>query len=574
MPSPHLLRPALEIVTQIQDAGEALNQLNFYAMEATNSRHGMIAVLNDELGVLELAYGTGAEWTKTIDSGFLTLDLGLKDGIVAYVAATGSGLLSNNVREEPRYRNLFENTLSEIAVPVKDRYGRIRAVLNIESDRLNAYTQETFELCEEIAMLISLVLQREEGNTDREALIEIGQALDTALTEEELVSRVLHIAGDLLRFQASSVFLWDSASELYMLRGAAGALKDQVGKVGYKKGEGCTGWVCEYGEPIRLETEPQKDPRWGARYVEFPAEEIASFLCVPVLYRGRSIGALRAVRRISDNRFLDSRFTKSDEIILEAIADQLGTGLEHVRYLQKQLESERMVAWGELSAKSSHMIGNRVFALKGDVNELGHLLQSPKPELEELKALQRSLDTNVTRVEEILQDFRDFLTATKLEKALTNISSLVVETLNEVFPRRSKVKLELSIDDNLPEVLGDAKRLRRAISELIENTFNFISEGMLRVSTGTADRKDVKAGGVTPSKTYVKIVIEDSGPGVVTEKKALIFQPFFSGRVKGMGLGLSIVKGIIDAHGGTIYEAGEVGQGAKFVILLPVPERS
>ena len=67
----------------------------------------------------------------------------------------------------------------------------------------------------------------------------------------------------------------------------------------------------------------------------------------------------------------------------------------------------------------------------------------------------------------------------------------------------------------------------------------------------------------------VRIIIEDSGVGVAMDLKSVIFEPFHSGRAKGMGLGLSIVKGIIDAHGGEIVEEGMPGSGARVVIRLP-----
>jgi signal transduction histidine kinase len=227
-----------------------------------------------------------------------------------------------------------------------------------------------------------------------------------------------------------------------------------------------------------------------------------------------------------------------------------------------------MIAWGELSAKSSHMIGNRVFAIKGDTNELGHLLAEKDVDRDELKSLQQSLSTNVMRVEEILQDFRDFVSATQLHLQFGDVNAVVHETAEEIFPKRSKVKLELDLAEDLPGVEIDAKKLRRAIGELIENAMNYMEEGALRISTAIVDRtaRQVK-------RKFVQIEVEDSGPGVNPESKRIIFQPFHSGRVKGMGLGLSIVKGIIDAHGGEVFEAGDPGKGAKFVILLPAPDR-
>jgi signal transduction histidine kinase len=97
--------------------------------------------------------------------------------------------------------------------------------------------------------------------------------------------------------------------------------------------------------------------------------------------------------------------------------------------------------------------------------------------------------------------------------------------------------------------------------------------GTVRVRTAVVDRHRYRATKRSRAGEFASVVIEDTGPGVRAEQKAQIFQPFFSGRVRGMGLGLSIVKGIVDAHGGEVFEAGDEGVGAKFVILLPIPRK-
>lgn len=540
------------------------------ALELTASRNALIARMNDADGRLELRHGAGPEWAHA--DADISLAIGTKEGIVSYVAATGSTVVSGDVDKEPRYRNLFDTTKSEIAVPIKGERGRLRAVLNLESDRLNFYGDEERVTCEAIAALAAVVLERYDGNVREEALTQVGVALDTALTEDDLIDQVMRVAGEVLRFQACSIFLLDRASDTFVLRGSVGRLKDKVGEISYQRGEGCTGWVSECGEPLNLD-DPQKDRRWRGKYIEFPSEEIAHFLAVPVVSRGRCIGAIRVLRRATDNPYLDNRFTESDARVLQSIAEQVGTGLENIRNVEKMLQSERMIAWGELSAKSSHMIGNRVFALKGDVNELGHLLKEKTPDLRELEKLQQSLSTNLMRVEEILQDFRDFLTATQLKREPVDLNRLVEETADEVFPKRGPVTLDLALEAPLAPVLGDPAKLRRAVSELIENAMNYMTEGRLRVSTGEASEEDRRKARAATGKHYVILSVEDTGPGVPENEKETIFQPFFSGRVKGMGLGLSIVKGIVDAHGGGVFEAGEEGKGAKFVILLPVAER-
>lgn len=564
------LLPLLEMVNGDSPPGESLDRLALAALELTGSRNSMIAFLNDENGVLDLEHGAGPEWTQTEVE---TIDVTTRSGIVAYVAATGKEFVSGDVANEPQYRNLFSNTRSEMAVPIIDRHRRMRGVFNVESDRPHAYDEESLSVLCCLAGLATAVVNHKDATTREEALMEIGHALDKAFNQDEVVKFVIRIAGEVLRFGAFSVFLFDPPTDQFVLRGSVGRLKDRVGQLSYRRGEGITGWVADTAQPV-LTHDPSKDPRWLGKNVEFPSEQIASFLAVPVVHRGRCIGVLRVLRKFSENAFLDNRFTQDDERVLTAIAEQMASALENVRSVDRLLRSERMAAWGELSAKSSHMIGNRVFALKGDVNELGHLLKQPELARTSIEELHSSLEVNVLRVEEILQEFRDFLTATQIEAEPGDINALVETTTREIFPRRSPVKLEFNLAKDLPMVNIDARRLRRAISELVENSMNYVTEGALKVESGMADVDAKRLGRVPTASPFIQIVVQDTGPGVEEAKKATIFQPFFSGRVKGMGLGLSIVKGIVEAHGGAVYEAGEEGRGAKFVILLPALERS
>jgi signal transduction histidine kinase len=264
---------------------------------------------------------------------------------------------------------------------------------------------------------------------------------------------------------------------------------------------------------------------------------------------------IRVLRRKTGNRLIDNRFTASDQRLLLSIAEQMAAGLENLRNFGRIIRTERLAAWGELSAKSSHMIGNRVFALKGDINELGHLVESG--DLPGIGEVQTSLTTNLLRIDETLQDFRDFVSATQIHRVWVDVGQLVGETVNEVFPRRGEVFVHVSIQPGLMANI-DSKRMRRAVSELLENALHHVAEGWVSVTANLDDRRHA-----------VRIIIEDSGTGVPPDLKTVIFEPFHSGRTQGMGLGLSIVKGIVDAHGGEIVEEGRPGQGARFVIRLP-----
>jgi len=558
-------------VVQEKETYLALEAIMKAAREATRSRNGMIGVLDVEAGHLELVAGDGEEWTSEREGRHIEVAIGSRRGITGYVAATGKTFVTGNVVETPAYNQLFFTTVSEIAAPVRDRHGLLKAVINLESDRKDAYTAEDIAIVEAMAHIVALVLERDETLKREEALVEVGTAIDDAITESEILGKVIDVAARVLQFQACSIFLLDSRTQKYVLRASTGALRDRVDQIGYDADQGFTGTVCAQGVSICLER-PQNDPRWQGKYTEIPSSEIASFVAVPIKVKGKSVGAIRALRRIPDNEYLDVRFTEDDERLLHAIADQLAVSLENIRTLEKLIHTERMGAWGELSAKSSHMIGNRVFALRGDINELEYLLRADTPNVEELRSLYKNLHTNVGRIQELLQDFRDFVTATQLHRTPGDLNQMVAETVNEMMPKRSDIDLTLHLDDDLPKTAFDPQKLRLAISELIENSMNFIEKGKMRIATRIASSEDVLQAKLGPG-SYVAIDVEDDGPGVEQALKEQIFQPFYSSRVKGMGLGLSIVKGIADAHGGTVIEAGDHGKGAKFVILLPTSER-
>lgn len=533
----------------------ALDALVRGARDLLNARHTLLARLNVEEGYLETAFRAGVAPDDAPPRPRMAVQQ--ESNIVGSVAVTGEPRSQADSAGNRTYNPLFPSTRSELAVPIKDRHGRLRAVLHAESDKAGAFSHIETELAESLAALAGSVLAREAALRREEALSRIVRSLDAVRSEEALVDRVIGVAEEVLDFQACSIFLLDERIDRFVLRGTTGVLRPSIGLLSYSRSEGFTGWVCDRGEPILLDN-PQGDSRWRGKYVEIPSDQIASFLAVPIVKRGRSAGAIRVLRRKTENPYLDNRFTPDDLRLMQAVADGFATGLENLRLIEHTIRNERMVAWGELSAKSSHMIGNRVFALKGDVNEFGHLLEEPELDRNSLSELHRDLRANLIRIEEILQDFRDFVSATQLNRQPGDLNELVRETVEEVFPKRTETELELNLGE-VPPVRFDGKKLRRAVSELVENALHHMEQGTLRVETC-----------VDPATGHARIEIEDSGPGVPDDEKSRIFQPFFSNRVKGMGLGLSIVKGIVDAHAGEVHECGVPGKGAKFVIQLPV----
>src|SRR5205085_9536538 len=114
------------------------------------------------------------------------------------------------------------------------------------------------------------------------------------------------------------------------------------------------------------------------------------------------LGVLRVLRRKSHSPWFSNHFTEADERLMSTIASQLGAAIENARSFQKLVRSERMAAWGELSARSAHLIGNRAFALKGDLNELRYLVSAmPRDDrCQEVLKIVDSMEVGIGRLDE------------------------------------------------------------------------------------------------------------------------------------------------------------------------------
>jgi signal transduction histidine kinase len=323
--------------------------------------------------------------------------------------------------------------------------------------------------------------------------------------------------------------------------------------------------------------------------VEFPEDEIGALLAVPIVGRSSILGVMRVVRRQSPKAWFSNAFSEGEERILTSIGRQVGAAVENVRSYERLVHAERMAAWGELSARAAHMIGNRTFAIKGDLNELTYLLdEKPCEQIRsEIKELAASMNHGIARLEEILREFRDFVVATQLSLGSSKVNDVILEAVAETFPKRSPIVLRTELAEDLPALRCDARKLKRAFAELIENAVTFQPDGGLlavrssAVGPGGELKHDLEQGragapvlpgGLAQGRDYVCIEFRDGGPGVPAEEKDRIFLPFHTTRAKGMGLGLSIVKGIVEAHQGLVREVGEAGDGARFVVCLPVPD--
>jgi len=552
-----------------QGGRQTLAALLKHATTSLGATRGFLALVDHETGELVIEFTEGEGWTEENRKRRLRIGQQEGRGITAYVAASGKPYRTGNVSKDPYYLPFFDDVVSELAVPLLDSFGRVLGVINLESDKENAFGECEEHLLQAIGSQAALTICMADHQMRERAIIELGNEMALTADAEALMQKVVETAANILRAEDCSVFLLDQTGSKLVLVASRGPLANLVGIASYPVGEGLTGWTAAEGRPIRT-ADPRQDPRWRGLHSEFPPDEIGALMSVPIKSPSGLLGVLRVVRRKRAARYFHHEFTDADEDLLVTLANQIGVALEISRLMERLVQSERMAAWGEMSARSAHMIGNKVFAIKGYVNELEYVLRNSNVNIPQLPQILDGLKRNVFSVEEILLEFRDFLKATHLQLGPVNINEVILRSLREGVPKDSGLQVVADLAEDLPIIQGDAEKLDRCFTELIENAAKAQPNGgMLKVSTRLASNEEIARMKCRGSGPVIRVEFADAGPGVPVQDKKRIFDPFFTTRSKGMGLGLSIVKGIVEAHRGVIVEDGEPGAGARFVILLP-----
>ncbi len=565
----HALEIAAHLITAKASPEEVLDAALNAALDSTNAARGFVALVDRRNGELVIRKIAGEGWTPDKRDKRLRTGSGVHEGIVGYVATTGQAYHTGDVANDPHYYPLFDDVRSELAAPLIRSGNRVTGVLNLEATQPHAFTDEDERVVSALAALASVAVSMAEHHRREHELATVAQGLNREGDLSQL-SIFTDAAASIVRALDSSLFILQPDGRTLTLAASQGLLRAKVGEASYTMGEGLTGWVAQHGIPVRLESMTD-DPRWIGKHEELPQDQVAGFLAVPVVDEEGKVDGVLRVLRDKTPKSLPNPFDDEDERVLATLASQVAVVLHRQRLLRRVLQSERLAAWGQLSARAAHIIGNRVFVMRGAVNELKHLLDTDAGCSGDCEELLETLSRSLSETDRIVQSFKDFVAAREVKSAPVEINRLVEATVKGAEGSARQVRISANLADQLPTVCCDATRLTEVFEELVENAIAWQPEGgAVRVSTSAvAGPEAAGIAGVTRTSEYVRVDIEDDGPGVAPELKEKIFEPFFSSRGRGLGLGLAICREVVRAQGGEIVEIGRDG-GAHFVVLLPV----
>lgn len=287
-------------------------------------------------------------------------------------------------------------------------------------------------------------------------------------------------------------------------------------------------------------------------------------MACPIKFSDKLIGLMVLLDKENDEDFFadDAKFA-------ETLAASMGIVLETVFLATKLAKSE---TWKEISFRAAHKIGNALFALKGPIAQMKQLQNAGKLSDDKILELTKRLDERMKDADAIIRSIKDYIRPAELNLSQEDINSILEKVIDDMkMTIGDKVSLRLQLNRNLPSLKLDAERISRAIEELIQNATYFIENGgeiVIRTDFASVDEK--RALSFLADDEFITIEVSDNGKGVSDNDKERIFYPFFSTRASGTGQGLAIVSTDIQMHGGAIKEMGKFGEGAKFLILLPI----
>jgi signal transduction histidine kinase len=238
--------------------------------------------------------------------------------------------------------------------------------------------------------------------------------------------------------------------------------------------------------------------------------------------------------------------------------------ITEVKNLERKFyESQKLAAIGHLSAGIAHELRNALSSIKMSLQILEKRLNPQGNDLKRFEIARREVD----HLEALVNNVLVYAKPVEPRKMPADIQKIIEHSLQmaEKTIQDKQIQVETYIDEKLPRIIGDEEMLAQALLNLCRNAVEASeSHGVVKVTAGL-DGMDGK---------IVKIEIEDDGCGIAEEDLPNIFNPFFTKKNYGTGLGLSQVNKIIELHNGTVELRNKEGKGAVAVILLPVDEKS
>ena len=372
---------------------------------------------------------------------------------------------------------------------------------------------------------------------------------------DPLLADVLDRVREALAVDAANVLLLDSERTELRLRASVG-LPDRRWDLPVPVGQGMAGRAVLGTEAVAAEDLSAVDVvRTGLR------DHLASLADAPLVLPDRVIGVLEV------GTFRRRAFTPDDLSLLEELEARLALAIERHRRWEGERAARAaaqaaVLQRDEVLAIVAHDLRNPLGRILMGVTVLRNAMPAgtdPRP----LDVVQRAIQSMDRLIRDLLDVSRLEAGGLPLDRSAVTVEPLLSDLCEQFgeLARSKQVRLEWAVDGGLPPVLADRARLAQATSNLLDNAIRLTPAG---------GEVTVRA---TWARDLVEFAVADTGPGIAPEQLPHLFDRFWQGpreRRGSAGLGLTIVKGIVEAHGGRLFVESTVGEGTTFRFWIPV----
>ncbi|MCJ7666829.1 MAG: GAF domain-containing protein, partial [Anaerolineae bacterium] len=511
-----------------------------------------------------------------------------KNGLTAAVVEAQKPVVIERATDHPLYSTPEARkwgVKSVAGFPLQGKWG-LTGVLNVVFLQPHAFSEDEIRLLALLADQAAIAIEnaRLYEQTDEKlghrvaeltALNVIAQSLTRSLELDEILESIVTHIAQVMQARICTIRLV-KGNELTV--GAAVGYRDEASRQHTIKIDKHLARIVRDQQPLVVEDLWVAKDIPPSRRMRAWREEVHSFLGVPMISKRKTIGVLSIYRE------KPHLFSEEEVRLLSTIANQAAIAIEDARLHEKVrehteelerlvqertkelqaihaelLQSAKLAALGQLAAGVAHELNNPLGAISGYLELLQEEMELGPQEMDYMERMEKRIQQSA----KIVAELKSLGTPSEPVWQIVNVNDILEETLSPVERRLSfhQIKVQKDITPGLPLMRADPDRLEQVFINLITNARQAMEKG----GTLWVASRESRNG------EWVEIIFADTGEGIAKEHLDKIFDPFFTIRSpgKGMGLGLSLSHRHIKDHGGTIDVWSEKGRGTVFRVALP-----
>jgi len=330
--------------------------------------------------------------------------------------------------------------------------------------------------------------------------------------------------------------------------------------------------LIESKSPLHVPDVAALDPeRAGVALASIIQRGLRTLLYVPMLRKGELVGSLALARRRVEH------FTEKEIELLTDFAAQATIALESTRqereYREMQMalaHANRIATIGQLTASIAHELNQPLTAVATNGGAALRWLARQPPGIDEARSSVEYMIKDADRATRIIGGLRDLTKQNAPRVEVVDLNEVIADVIALTYSEAVKTGVTVSTRPapELPCVQGDRVQLQQVMLNLIVNAV----QAMSGVAEGARELQiSIDA---IPSEGGLRVGVRDTGPGLSPQSLSRLFEPFYTTKPEGMGMGLSICRSIIEAHGGRLWAIPCEPQGALFQFTLPAGKRT